>query len=128
MAILALACIFPVGSSNPFRLCLRKHSSLLSGILFSNICFLHSNVNGLFHRSKAEEWCKCLFILFACLLGELTSFVVVTHQAAVVGHFMSGLYAVTSNPNDFRIQRPFLAFCFMGQIHRYVHFKQPLQF
>jgi len=62
MVFLAFACIFPVGSSDPFLLSLRTLSFFYSGIVF-NFPFLHSDVSGL-HRNKAEEWCKYSTFVF----------------------------------------------------------------
>jgi hypothetical protein len=63
-----------------------------------SIPLVSADVSGLFHRKKAEEWLR--------------------HQAAVAGHFMSGLQTTASNSDDLLVQRPFLAFCYMSQIHR----------
>ncbi|KAF9485849.1 hypothetical protein BDN70DRAFT_795185 [Pholiota conissans] len=59
---------------------------------------LVTNVNGMFHRTKAEEW--------------------LTHQAIVAERFMHGLHTVTGNSNNLLARRPFFVFWFMGQIHR----------
>ncbi|RXW24524.1 hypothetical protein EST38_g1354 [Candolleomyces aberdarensis] len=57
-----------------------------------------SNINGLFHRDKAEEW--------------------LNHQAAVAERFMLGLHTITGNLNNLLARRPFFVFWFMGQISR----------
>ncbi|KAF5338925.1 hypothetical protein D9611_008729 [Ephemerocybe angulata] len=57
-----------------------------------------SNVNGLFHRNKAEEW--------------------LSHQATVAERFMLGLHTITGNLNNLLARRPFFVFWFMGQISR----------
>ncbi|KAJ6525304.1 hypothetical protein DFH09DRAFT_936753 [Mycena vulgaris] len=58
-----------------------------------------ANVNGLFHRHKAEEW--------------------LLHQANVARQFMSGLHNITGNARNSLSQRPFYVFWFMAQqIHR----------
>jgi len=62
------------------------------------IPLVSANVNGLFHRSKAEEWLR--------------------HQATVAQRFMHGLHTVTGNLHNLLARRPFFVFWFMGQIHR----------
>ncbi|KAJ7301656.1 hypothetical protein DFH08DRAFT_906612 [Mycena albidolilacea] len=57
-----------------------------------------ANVNGLFHRHKAEEW--------------------LSHQTTVAQHFMSGLHTVTGNSSNNLSRRPFFVFWFMGQVSR----------
>lgn len=66
------------------------------------IPLVSSNVNGLFHRNKAEEW--------------------LNHQASIAQRFMQGLHMITGNRNNLLARRPFFVFWFMGQIHRYVCF------
>ncbi|KAJ7367084.1 hypothetical protein DFH08DRAFT_679593 [Mycena albidolilacea] len=57
-----------------------------------------ANVNGLFHRHKAEEW--------------------LSHQTTVAQQFMSGLHTVTGNSSNNLSRRPFYVFWFMGQVSR----------
>ncbi|KAJ6585157.1 hypothetical protein B0H19DRAFT_1108565 [Mycena capillaripes] len=57
-----------------------------------------ANVNGLFHRHKAEEW--------------------LNHQATVAQQFMSGLHTVTGNSSNNLSKRPFYVFWFMAQVSR----------
>ncbi|KAJ6475057.1 hypothetical protein C8R47DRAFT_986425 [Mycena vitilis] len=57
-----------------------------------------ANVNGLFHRHKAEEW--------------------LTHQATVAQQFMKGLDTVTGNSSNSLTHRPFYVFWFMAQVSR----------
>ncbi|KAF8189129.1 hypothetical protein K438DRAFT_1593593 [Mycena galopus ATCC 62051] len=57
-----------------------------------------ANVNGLFHRGKAEEW--------------------LSHQSTVAQQFMRGLHIVTGNSNNNLSRRPFFVFWFMGQVSR----------
>ncbi|KAJ6508538.1 hypothetical protein C8R45DRAFT_967748 [Mycena sanguinolenta] len=57
-----------------------------------------ANVNGLFHRGKAEEW--------------------LSHQTTVAQQFMSGLHTVTGNSSNNLSRRPFFVFWFMGQVSR----------
>ncbi|KAJ7176007.1 hypothetical protein C8R46DRAFT_1080390 [Mycena filopes] len=57
-----------------------------------------ANVNGLFHRHKAEEWLR--------------------HQATVAQQFMSGLHTVTGNSSNNLSRRPFYVFWFMAQVSR----------
>ncbi|KAF7365037.1 Zn(2)-C6 fungal-type domain-containing protein [Mycena venus] len=57
-----------------------------------------ANVNGLFHRHKAEEW--------------------LSHQATVAQQFMNGLHTVTGNSSNNLSRRPFFVFWFMGQVSR----------
>ncbi|KAF8172009.1 hypothetical protein K438DRAFT_1729122 [Mycena galopus ATCC 62051] len=57
-----------------------------------------SDVNGLFHRGKAEEW--------------------LSHQSTVAQQFMSGLQTVTGNSSNNLSRRPFFVLWFMGQVSR----------
>ncbi|KAJ7095744.1 hypothetical protein B0H15DRAFT_774458 [Mycena belliarum] len=57
-----------------------------------------ANVNGLFHRHKAEEW--------------------LSHQAAVARQFVNGLATITGNSRNNLSQRPFFVFWFMAQCAR----------
>ncbi|KAJ7677492.1 hypothetical protein B0H17DRAFT_944826 [Mycena rosella] len=57
-----------------------------------------ANVNGLFHRHKAEEW--------------------LSHQANVAQQFMGGLHTITGNARNSLSQRPFYVFWFMAQVSR----------
>ncbi|KAJ7928051.1 hypothetical protein B0H13DRAFT_1969137 [Mycena leptocephala] len=66
---------------------------------FSMLTLSHSrNVNGLFHRHKAEEW--------------------LNHQSTVAQQFMSGLHTVTGNAGNDLAKRPFYVFWFMAQVSR----------
>ena len=76
------------------------------------------SVNGLFHRNKAEEWCKYSFVLF--VLPPTFYSLSVTHQATVAQRFMMGLHTITGNSSNLLSRRPFFVFWFMGQIHRFV--------
>jgi len=62
------------------------------------IPLVSANVNGLFHREKAEEWLK--------------------HQASVAQQFMGGLHTVTGNSSNSLAKRPFFIFWFMAQMSR----------
>ncbi|KAJ3566110.1 hypothetical protein NP233_g7198 [Leucocoprinus birnbaumii] len=57
-----------------------------------------ANINGMFHRHKAEEWLR--------------------HQATVAERFMHGLHLITGNANNLLARRPFFVFWFMSQISR----------
>ncbi|KAJ7442636.1 hypothetical protein FB451DRAFT_1057345 [Mycena latifolia] len=57
-----------------------------------------ANVNGLFHRHKAEEW--------------------LSHQANVSQQFMSGLHNITGNSRNSLAHRPFYVFWFLAQFSR----------
>ena len=59
---------------------------------------ISTDVSGLFHRKKAEEW--------------------LSHQAEVGQRFMLGLHTVTGNANNLLARRPFFVFWLMGQISR----------
>ncbi|KAE9405655.1 hypothetical protein BT96DRAFT_915878 [Gymnopus androsaceus JB14] len=62
------------------------------------IPLVNSDVNGFFHRKKAEEW--------------------LTHQAAVAERYMQGLHTITGNSNNSLARRPFFVFWFMSQVLR----------
>ncbi|KAF7768132.1 transcriptional regulator family: Fungal Specific TF [Agaricus bisporus var. burnettii] len=57
-----------------------------------------TDVNGSFHRHKAEEWLR--------------------RQAAVAESFMRGLHTITGIANNLLARRPFFVFWFMAQIAR----------
>lgn len=60
------------------------------------IPLISTDVNGLIHREKAEEW--------------------LTHQSTVAQRYMFGLHAVTGNANNHLARRPFFVFWFMSQV------------
>ncbi|KAF5344976.1 hypothetical protein D9757_013784 [Collybiopsis confluens] len=62
------------------------------------IPLVNSDVSGIFHRAKAEEW--------------------LTHQMAVAERFMHGLHTITGNSNNHLARRPFFVFWFSSQILR----------
>ncbi|KAG6831995.1 hypothetical protein H0H92_006030 [Tricholoma furcatifolium] len=76
-----------------------------------------ANVNGLFHRRKAEEWRREHFIPMMTKIDH-NFFAVVTHQATVAERFMTGLHTITGNSKNILARRPFYVFWFMGQISR----------
>ena len=78
----------------------------------------HREVNGLFHRKKAEEW-RALRNLFASG-GELPNRYLVFHQATVAKRIMHGLHTVTGHKQNVLAQRPFFVWWFMGQVARLV--------
>ncbi|KAH7911716.1 hypothetical protein BJ138DRAFT_1006003 [Hygrophoropsis aurantiaca] len=57
-----------------------------------------ADANGLFHRKKAEEW--------------------LSHQANVAQRVVHGFHAVTGQPANTLMHRPFFIFWFMSQISR----------
>ncbi|KAG0701405.1 hypothetical protein DFH29DRAFT_927092 [Suillus ampliporus] len=57
-----------------------------------------ANANGLFHRTKAEEW--------------------LYHQASVAQRVVHGMGGVTGNATNTLMHRPFFVFWFMSQISR----------
>lgn len=75
---------------------------------------LHSDVNGSFHRHKAEEWRASL----SFLIGVRTHISTVRRQAAVAESFMRGLHTITGIANNLLARRPFFVFWFMAQIAR----------
>ncbi|KAL0581163.1 hypothetical protein V5O48_000853 [Marasmius crinis-equi] len=62
------------------------------------VALVPSEMNGFFHRKKAEEW--------------------LTHQTAVAQRIMFGLSAVTGNSGNLLARRPFFNLWFMGQVSR----------
>ncbi|KAJ4481978.1 hypothetical protein J3R30DRAFT_3455583 [Lentinula aciculospora] len=62
------------------------------------IPLVNSDVNGIFHRTKAIEWLH--------------------HQAIVAERFMHGLHTITGNSSNLLARRPFFVFWFMSQILR----------
>ena len=71
----------------------------------------------MFHRNKAEEWCK---FRFCTIRTSMNIIFLVTHQASVAQRFMFGLHTITGNSTNLLARRPFFVFWFMGQIHRFV--------
>ncbi|KIK57175.1 hypothetical protein GYMLUDRAFT_75693 [Collybiopsis luxurians FD-317 M1] len=63
-----------------------------------HIPLVNSDVSGIFHRNKAEEW--------------------LTHQMAVAERYMHGLHTITGNSNNHLARRPFFVFWFSSQILR----------
>ncbi|KAG6836141.1 hypothetical protein H0H93_010974 [Arthromyces matolae] len=84
------------------------------------IPLVSANVNGLFHRRKAEEWRKELLSseIYGSFENVALSLWIVTHQATVAERFMSGLHTITGNSKNILARRPFYVFWFMGQISR----------
>ncbi|KAK0487403.1 hypothetical protein IW261DRAFT_1447708 [Armillaria novae-zelandiae] len=60
------------------------------------IPLISTDLTGLIHRKKAEEW--------------------LTHQSTVAQRYMFGLHAVTGNANNHLARRPFFVFWFMSQV------------
>jgi hypothetical protein len=76
----------------------------------------YSNVSGLFHKFKAEEWCE---LQIFSKIRQIWSSVLVNHQHTIAKRFMHGLHTITGQSSNILARRPFFVFWFMGQISRY---------